>query len=172
MPIIAQGFPLEGSSQDGSQNDNHQYHRQYQQQTTRFAPCILLIPASGPQFHIRLTCVRIDIRDVHIDVIQHRPLFVYNMCHIPKQLIELSDTLFDISYLRLSLHNQRFLEINFVLGSQSQLILFLNLRLLLGGAVRVGEVGGVSGFDSSAARRGRGTLLFKSYALNSLELGA
>jgi hypothetical protein len=45
------------------------------------------------------------------------------VCYISEQFIQLGDTLLDIPNLRLPLNDQRILEIDFVLRSQSQLLL-------------------------------------------------
>ena len=61
--------------------------------------------------------LRVRSHILHIPAyrIQLSSLLMHNMRHISEQFIQLSNALLDVSDFRLSLDNQRFLEIDFVL---------------------------------------------------------
>lgn len=59
--------------------------------------------------------IRSHILYIPTDGIQLPSLFMHDMCHISEQLVQLSDTLFNIPYFRFSFDDQRFLEVDFVL---------------------------------------------------------
>jgi len=160
-------------SQDDSRNDDNKHNRKDDQQTASLPPRILLISAGAPQLYIRMLRIRSHILHVPTYRIELSSLFVHDMRHISKQLIELSNALLDIPYLRFPLHNQGLLEVNFILRRQSQLILFLQLRLLLlRGIVRIWAMGGVFGFESGPSGGCGHSLLLKCLALDSLKFGA
>ena len=75
--------------------------------------------------------IRSHILYIPTNRIELPPLLMHNVRHVPKQFIQLANTLLDIPNLRLPLHNQRVLEIDFILRRQTELVLLLDLRLLL-----------------------------------------
>ena len=62
-----------------------------------------------------MPCVRSHILHIPCDRIQLSTLLMYNMRNISKKLIQLSNTLLNIPYFRLSFNYKRVLEIDFVL---------------------------------------------------------
>ena len=52
--------------------------------------------------------LRVRSHILHISTyrIQLPPLFMHNMRHVPEKLVQLSDTLLDIPYFRLSFYNE------------------------------------------------------------------
>ena len=69
--------------------------------------------------------IRRHILHIPTNRVQLGPLLVHNVRHVPEQLIQLPDALLDIPNLRLPLHDQRVLEIDFVLRGETELVLFL-----------------------------------------------
>lgn len=52
------------------------------------------------------------------------------MCHVAEQLIEFADTLLNVADLRFAFNDERFLEVDFILGGEAELFLLLQLLLL------------------------------------------
>lgn len=105
----------QASSQYSSKYNNNEYHRQYQQQTTRFIPRRFLVPTRAPQLHIRLPRIPPHILHIGIDGIQLIPLLSNNMRHVSEQLVQLADTLLDVPDLGFPFYDEGFLEIDFIL---------------------------------------------------------
>ena len=104
--------------------------------------------------------IRDSILHIILNNIQTLALLSHDMRHIPKQFIELTNALLDVAYLGFAFNNQGFLEINLVLGRESDLFLLLLLLLLWIVGV-AGKVGGVAGVEGGARGGCRGSLLLE-----------
>jgi hypothetical protein len=161
------------SAQNGRQYDNEQNDGQNQQQATRLTPCLLLIPTRRSQFKIRASRILHRVLHIILNDIERLALLSHNVRHIAEQLIQLANALLDIADLRLALDNQRLLEVDLVLWSESQLLLLLllllltwliSIRLIAGGAAATAD-GGPLGI-------GGRPLLLECKALDRLEFVA
>lgn len=118
---------MENLSQENRQQYNSQDHGQDEQQKTCSTPRILLVPTRRSKLDIRTSSIISDRLHIVRDQIQLLSLLVHDMGDIPEKLIELTDTLLDISDLRFPFDDQRILEIDVILRCQSKLLLFLLL---------------------------------------------
>lgn len=117
--------------QHSRQNHNRKHNRQNQQQTTSLIPRIPLMPTRDRQLPTRT--LRIVPHALHIltDNIQLLPLLVHHVRHIPEQLVEFADGLLDVADFGFALDDEGFLEVDFGLRGQAELVLFLLLLALL-----------------------------------------
>jgi len=103
------------SCQCDGKDDDRKDHCQDQQETTHLSSCLLLISIGRPQLHVGLSCIRCRVLDIHFDSVEHRPLFMYNVCHIPEELVQFPNALFDVPDFRLPFDYQRLLEVYLIL---------------------------------------------------------
>ena len=69
------------------------------------------------------------ILHVVINGVELSALFVDNVRHVAKELVELADGLFNVADFRLALDDEGVLEIDVVLGRQAEGLLLLGLAL-------------------------------------------
>ena len=117
LPMIldAVAFLPPLSWQYNGQYDDGEYNGEYNQQTASLSSRALLIPIRTPQFQIRMPRIRSHVLHIACDRIQLSTLLMYNMRYISEQLIQLSNTLLNIPYLRLSFYYKGVLEVDFIL---------------------------------------------------------
>ena len=106
---------LPTSSEYHGQHYNNKDDGKNHQQTARLPPRTLLIPTRTSQLYICVLRIHCHILYVPAYRIELPSLLMHNMRHIPEQLVQLSDALLNIPDLRFPLHDQRVLEIYFVL---------------------------------------------------------
>jgi hypothetical protein len=71
-----------------------------------------------------LRCIVCDLY-ILLNNIELRALLVHHMRHVAEQLVEFTDRLLDIANLGLALDDEGFLEVDFVLVGEAQLLLLL-----------------------------------------------
>ena len=69
--------------------------------------------------------IRRHILHVATNRVELAPLLVHNVRHVPEELVQLADALLNVPNLRFPLHDQRLLEIDFVLRGETELVLLL-----------------------------------------------